>query len=101
MCENSNDFLASRSIADFIQLIKVDDRVHAFAFRQNLHDFAPGASLIGVRMAFQETAVAASTQRDERKLAPQNLADSPDLSVAFSMITASGGREASSAFSFG
>ena len=54
---------------DLIQLVDVDDRVHAFGFHQNVHDPPPRGADVGVGVSFQRAAVAGATQRNEGKRA--------------------------------
>ena len=60
-----NDFLSLRSIRNLIQLIKVDDRIHALALNKNLGDASPCRSFICVRVTIQERSIRCSTKRNE------------------------------------
>ena len=73
--QNADDFLALGRFADFVQLVKVDDRVAGLAADENVRDFPPHTALVRVGMPLQAAAVGGATERNERKIAPQNLAD--------------------------
>ena len=75
MGENACDLLALGRVADLVQLVKVNHRVHTLAIHQNLDNLAPRATFVGVGMTLQETAVRGAAQRNESKRAVQNLAD--------------------------
>ena len=75
MRQNADNFIALGRLADFVQLVKVDYRVAGFAAHENVHDFPPHAALVRVGVSLQEAAVSCTSERNELKVTPQNLAD--------------------------
>ena len=75
MCEDANDFFAFRSLADFVEFVKVNDWIHGTALDDDFDDFTPRASFVCVGMTLQETAVRRTTERDESEVATEYFAD--------------------------
>ena len=79
MGQDACNLLALGCVTNLVQLIKVDDWVHALAIQNNLHNLAPDTSLIGIGVTLQETGVRGAAESDEREGSVQDLADTlPD-----------------------
>ena len=70
--QDANNLFALGGLADLVELIKVNNRIHAFGFHKNAGDLAPGAPLVGVAVAFEEAAVGRTAERNEFEGALQN-----------------------------
>ena len=75
MCEHPNNLLTTRRITHLVQLVEIDDRIHAFAVDQDLHNLAPATPFVRIGMSFQETGVARAAQGNQGEFAAQDLAD--------------------------
>ena len=73
--QDANNLFALGGLADLVELIKVNNRIHAFGFHKNAGDLTPGAPLVGVAVAFEEAAVGRTAERNEFEGALQNFAD--------------------------
>lgn len=67
------DLFALGRLGDLIELIEVDDGIHALGLDQHVHDATPRGALIRVGVAVQEGGIRGSAERDEVKWATQRL----------------------------
>ena len=73
--QDPDNFFALGGLAHLVELIKVNNRIHAFGFHKNAGNLAPGAAFVGVAVTFEEAAVGRTAERNEFEGALQDFAD--------------------------
>ena len=67
MNQNPNDLLAVFRLADLVQLVDIDNRVHALALHQYVHNAAPGRIAVSIIVPLQRRRIARPTECDDVK----------------------------------
>lgn len=75
MDEQIVDLLALRRLADLVELIEVDDGVHALGLDEHIDDAPPCGALIRVAVPIEERCIRCTAERDEVERATQCLGD--------------------------